>query len=260
MGLNVVRLLEAVSRRIDEADIRLWRKLDRCVSEVFAFVVVQALRDMGFEIEGVEPGVIVKLKGDAPLFVKYVGRLTVRRLGVIRAGKQIVSDGGLMVLLVEEGTDLLNRFGEVYIRSIGEYKLCVVGVDMGLSEITRVPGLLVFDGRQVSSADILAAVSREGADLTQLMKKRDDAIRVLGQRGVGVVSNSDIAYHRLRLADLSGGFADFMQEIDRLKQDGIWDDGVKELVRSMLRKYISLGVPQQVVEEEAKRRGIDIYA
>ncbi len=260
MRLNVVQLSENISRRIGEADIRMWQEIGRCVSEIFAFVVVQALRDMGLEVEGVEPGVVIKLRDGAPLFVKYVGRLTARRIGAIKPGKQIVSDGGLMVLLLEEGTDLLDRFGEVYIRPIGGYKLCVVGADMGLSEITRTPGLLVFDGRQVSSADILVAVSREGAELTQLMKKRDDAIRVLGQRGMGVVSNSDIAYHRLRLADLSGGFADFMQEIDRLKQDGIWDDGVKELVRSMLRKYISLGVPQQVVEAEAKRRGIDIYA
>lgn len=260
MGLDIFVLAEGIAQRLDGRDMRLWQKMGRCTSELFAYVVIRGLRDMGFEPEDAEPGVVIRLAGGQSLFVKYAGRLTVHRLGMLKTGREILSKGGLMVLLLEEGADLLDRFGQVYIRPVGDYKLCIVGRDISRQEIINTPGLLVFDGRQISSADILAAVSREGEELTRLVKKRDDAIRVLGQRGVGVVSNSDIAYHRLRLADLGGGFADFMEEIDRLRRDGIWDDGVKELIRSMLRKYISLGVPKHIVEKEAKRRGIDIYA
>ena len=93
--------------------------------------------------------------------------------------------------------------------------------------IIQKPGLLYFRGADTSDEAIMDALHHEGAILSDLLKKRNDAVRILGERGLSVVSTSDIATHRLFIADLNGGFTDFMAEVLRLKNEGLWDESVK---------------------------------
>ncbi len=123
---------------------------------------------------------------------------------------------------------------------------------------TDVPGLLYFRREGVSPEEIMDALAGEGKILSDLMRKRAEAVKVLGERGLSVVSNSDIATHRLYIADLSGGFNDFVSEVVRLKGEGIWDDSVKDVVRAFLKEYERLGVDSDTIKASLSKHHIDI--
>ena len=128
-------------------------------------------------------------------------------------------------------------------------------VDMS---IIQKPGLLYFRGTETSTDAIMDALHHEGAILSDLLKKRNDAVRILGERGLSVVSPSDIATHRLFIADLNGGFTDFMAEVLRLKNEGLWDESVKDVVKMFIKEYEKLGVSSDVIKDTLEKHGIDI--
>lgn len=124
--------------------------------------------------------------------------------------------------------------------------------------IVQKPGLLYFRSTETSTDAIMDALHNEGAILSDLLKKRNDAVRVLGERGLSVVSTSDIATHRLFIADLNGGFTDFMAEVLRLKNEGLWDESVKNVVKMFIKEYENLGVSADVIKDILEKHDIDI--
>ena len=127
-------------------------------------------------------------------------------------------------------------------------------------DIVHRPGLLYFKRSDVSPENIMDALQHEGAILSDIIRKRTEAVRILGQKGLSVVPPSDIATHRLYIADLSGGFGDFMAEVARLKAEGLWDDSVKEVVKAFLKEYERLGISRDTINEFADKHGIDVFA
>ena len=124
--------------------------------------------------------------------------------------------------------------------------------------LASVPGLLYFRKSDASPDEIMDALQHEGAILSDLIKKRTEAVRILGERGLSVVSSSDIATHRLYIADLSGGFGDFVAEVARLKSEGIWDDSVKEVVKAFIKEYERLGISSDTIKGALQKHKIDI--
>jgi|GEM_PF-2416022 len=134
------------------------------------------------------------------------------------------------------------------------------GKGEGVEDLVHKPGLLYFKSGDVSPENIMDALQHEGAILSDIIRKRTEAVRILGQKGLSVVPPSDIATHRLYIADLSGGFGDFMAEVSRLKAEGLWDESVKEVVKAFLKEYERLGISRDTINEFANKHGIDVFA
>ncbi|NOZ92224.1 MAG: hypothetical protein GXO59_03010 [Dictyoglomi bacterium] len=124
--------------------------------------------------------------------------------------------------------------------------------------LASTPGLLYFRKSNATPDELMDALQHEGAILSDLIKKRTEAVRILGERGLSVVSSSDIATHRLYIADLSGGFGDFIAEVARLKSEGIWDNSVKEVVKAFIKEYERLGVSSDTIKDALQKHKIDI--